>query len=142
MLVQLNVPVQAVVAFTASVCEDRQISKEAKAAILAVLDELAKDLNAAPGKAHRERSDSKLMGKSPQASERGQLMTGYLYKQCGHAVGQDASRPYPVNVGSSRVWKRFWFELKQNELVYFPAGGRDQTSMPSQRMALHELELR
>ena len=45
-----------------------------------------------------------------------------------------------VNVGSSRVWKRFWFELKQNELVYFPAG-RDKTATPIQRMALHELEL-
>ena len=104
MLVQLNVPVQAVVAFTASVCEDRKISKEAKAAILMVLDELAKDLNAAPGK-QRDRSDSKLMGKSPQAATKGkgQLMTGYVYKQCGHAVGQDASRPYPVSVFSIKM---------------------------------------
>ena len=138
MLAQLAVPVQAVVAFTASVCEERKVTKEAKASILAVLDELAKDLSAAPGKT-RERADSKL--RSPQPSERGLLMTGYLYKQCGHAVGQDTTRPYPVNVCTSRVWKRFWFELKQNELVYYPPSGRDRSSAPIQRMALHEQEL-
>lgn len=140
MLAQLSLPVQAVVAFVASICDERKVSKEAKAAILAVLDELAKELSAAStGGKRRERSDSKL--NSPVASEKGLLMTGYLFKQCGHAVGQDTARPYPFNVCTSRVWKRFWFELKQNELVYYPSTGRDRSSVPIQRMALHEQEL-
>lgn len=138
MLAQLSLPVQAVVAFVASICEERKVGKEAKAAILAVLDELAKDLSAAAGRT-RERSDSKL--KSPHASEKGLLMTGYMYKQCGHAIGQNTTRPYPVNVCTSRVWKRFWFELKQNELVYYPTSGRDRSSAPIQRIALHEQDL-
>ena len=40
-------------------------------------------------------------------------MTGFLYKRCGHAIGQDSTQPYPVNVSGSRPWKRFWFEPKQ-----------------------------
>jgi len=67
-------------------------------------------------------------------------MTGFMYKRCGHAVGQDTAQPYPVNVAGSRLWKRFWFELKQNELVYFPAAQRDRAA-PIQRLALHEQAL-
>ena len=67
-------------------------------------------------------------------------MTGFMYKRCGHAVGQDTDQPYPVNVAGSRLWKRFWFELKQNELVYFPAAQRDRAA-PIQRLALHEQAL-
>ena len=58
MLAQLGIPVQAVVAFTASVCDERKVSKEAKFATLAVLDELAKDLAAPEPSSRRERSAS------------------------------------------------------------------------------------
>ena len=132
MLAQLGLPLQAVSAFAAGVCVERDVSKAAKANALACIDELGRELKETQSRMIRNPVSER---GSPDVAARGQMVSGYMYKQCGHAVGQDVTRPTSINVADSRIWKRFWFVLNPNELMYF---SRARDKQPILRIRLHE----
>ena len=75
MLAQLALPLQAVSAFAAGVCVERGVRKETKSTVLAIIDELTRDLKDSPTRLLR----NPVLDRSPEVATKKQLIASYLF---------------------------------------------------------------